>query len=226
MIGIGGVGSWTAEALARTGVGVLTLIDLDEICVTNTNRQIHALTDTVGHSKIGTMAQRIHGINPECVVHEEHDFLTPDNAPTLLDRPYDVIIDAIDSAKHKCALLATARSLHRKVVTVGGAGGRRDPSQWAIADLNKTQNDALLYRVRKNLRQQYGFPRGNKPWGIPCVFTTELPVFPTQDGETCGHTKPEAPLRLDCSEGYGASTPVTGTAGFLAAAAAINVLLE
>ena len=220
------MGSWTAEALARTGVGALTLIDLDEICVTNTNRQIHALTDTVGHSKIATMAHRIHGINPECVVHEEHDFLTPDNAPTLLGRPFDVIIDAIDSAKHKCALLATARSLHRKVVTVGGAGGRRDPSQWAIADLNKTQNDALLYRVRKNLRQQYGFPRGNKPWGIPCVFTTELPVFPTQDGETCGHTKPEAPLRLDCSEGYGASTPVTGTAGFLAAAAAINVLLE
>ena len=136
-----------------------------------------------------------------------------------------MVIDAIDSAKHKCVLLAAAREIGRSVVTVGGAGGRKDPSRWTVCDLNRTKNDALLFRVRKVLRQDHEFPRGSKPWGIPCVYTTELPVFPTSDGETCSHTKPDAPLRLDCSEGYGASTAVTGTAGFLAASTSIDLLL-
>ena len=225
IIGVGGVGSWTAEALARTGVGAITLVDLDDICVSNTNRQIHALTSTLGQSKIHAMAERIMDIHPHCQVHQELDFLTPENARRILSQPFDVIIDAIDSAKHKCAILSTTRDLAKQLVTVGGAGGRRDPTQWTVSDLNRTQNDALLLRVRKTLRQKFGFPRGATPWGIPCVHTTEAPIYPTPDGDIGAIRRPDSPLRLDCSEGYGASTAVTGTAGFLAASTAIDVLL-
>ena len=219
------MGSWTAEALARSGVETLTLIDLDDICVSNMNRQIHTLASTVGQPKIDAMRQRIQQINPECTVHCVFDFLTTDNAESLLAHGYDVVVDAIDSAKHKCAILSAARTISLPVVTVGGAGGRRDPSAWSIADLNRTKNDALLYRFARTSVSNMASRGATSLGGISCVYTTELPVFPTPDGETCGNTKPESPLRLDCSEGYGASTAVTGTAGFLAASAAIDVLL-
>ena len=226
VVGIGGVGSWVVEALARSGVGEITLVDMDEICVTNVNRQIHALDTTVGMSKTRVMAERVHQIHPQCTVHDEMTFLTKDNAQEILQRPFDLVIDAIDSNRHKCVLISQCQILKRSVLTIGGAGGRRDPSQLITADLNRTKNDALLFSVRKRLRQEYAFPRGKQKWGIPCVYSTEMPVFPTADGETCDHTRPSSPMRLDCAEGYGSASFVTGSMAFMAVSVAIEMLLE
>ena len=146
VIGIGGVGSWAAEALARSGIGELTLIDMDDVCVTNINRQIHAMTGTVGQSKIEVMAERIKLINPECKVNLIDDFITPDNIREYIDGRFDYILDAIDSMKPKAALLAYCKSNKFKVITTGGAGGQIDPTQIQITDLTKT----IQTRWRRN----------------------------------------------------------------------------
>lgn len=143
VIGIGGVGSWAVEALARTGIGELTLIDMDDVCVTNINRQIHAMTGTIGKSKIEVMAERVKLINPECKVNLVDDFITPDNQHLYLNKSFDYVLDAIDSLKAKASLLAYCRSNKIKVITVGGAGGQTDPTQITVADLTKTIQDPL-----------------------------------------------------------------------------------
>lgn len=224
VIGVGGVGSWTVEALARSGVGRLTLIDLDDVCVTNTNRQLHALDGAVGRPKVAVMAERVGRINPGCQVRAWDEFFTPSTAEEILAEGYDYVVDAIDQAHNKVLMIARCRALGIPVVTVGAAGGKRDPGQVRIADLTETTGDRLLRRVRKELRQKHGFPRGTRRWKLPCVFSTEAAMYPTADGSVCDTPDPEVSLRLDCSSGFGTATFVTGTFGFMAASVVVSAL--
>ncbi|WP_333606935.1 tRNA cyclic N6-threonylcarbamoyladenosine(37) synthase TcdA [Arsukibacterium sp.] len=231
VIGIGGVGSWVAEALARSGIGQLTLIDLDDVCISNINRQLHALTDTIGQDKVAVMASRIQAINPECQVHQIADFIAIDNLAQFITPDLDYVVDAIDSIKAKVALLAFCKRHKIKVISTGGAGGQTDPTQIQIADLTQTVNDPLLAKVRNCLRRDYNFSRNPKRrFGIDCVYSTEQLKYPQPDGSVC-QQKPavsaedEAPgsMRLDCSGGFGATMVVTASFGL---AAASRVLLK
>ena len=179
VIGIGGVGSWAVEALARSGIGKITMIDMDDICVTNINRQIHALTSTVATLKTEAMKTRIAEINPECQVEIIDDFISPDNLADYLNRGYDYVIDAIDSVKTKAALIAYCKRNKIRLITTGGAGGQTDPSQIQIADLSKTIQDPLASKVRSLLRKEYHFSQNPKrKFGVDCVFSTQPLIFP------------------------------------------------
>lgn len=225
VVGIGGVGSWTAEALARTGVGRLTLIDMDEVCLTNTNRQIHALTGTVGRAKVDAMADRVRLIHPGCEVRPVATFFTPRTADALLEPRFDCVIDAFDHPRNKALLISRCRAAGVGVVTVGGAGGRKNPAAVTRGDLTESIQDGLLRRVRKLLRREHAF--GNGPWGIPAVFSAERGEGPEacEIDEDLPQDAPPASLRIDCATGYGTAAFVTGTFGFIAAAAAIDLLL-
>jgi tRNA A37 threonylcarbamoyladenosine dehydratase len=228
VIGIGGVGSWAAEALARNGVGEITLIDLDDICVTNINRQIHALTTTVGLSKVDVMAERIKEINPECKINVIEDFVTPDNLQTLLLATYDYVIDAIDSVNVKTKIIAYCKRNKLPIITIGGAGGQTDPTQIQICDLSQTYQDPLLAKVRNQLRREHSFSRNVKRrFSIDAVFSTEQLMYPSDDGSVC-HQKPDkdGAMKLDCSGGFGATTHVTATFAFFAVSRSIKKLLN
>ncbi len=225
VIGIGGVGSWAAEALARCGVGQLTLIDLDHIAESNTNRQIHALEGAYGCAKVNAMATRIHAINPACNVGEIDDFITPENVAKLLP-VCDFIVDAIDDMRAKAALLAYCRAYQIPVVTTAAAGGRRDPTRIQVADLARTEHDPLAARLRAQLRKEYDFPRGAKQhFGIECVFSTE-PIVRPQNPEACtvDLASPSTLQGLNCA-GYGSSVMVTASFGMVAAARVLEHLL-
>ncbi len=228
VIGIGGVGSWAAEALARSGVGCIILMDLDDLCITNTNRQIHATADTVGRSKTQVMAERIHAINPEAEVICLDCFYTEKNAPKLQECGPDVIIDAIDSMGPKAHLIAACYRSKQPLVTCGGAGGRIDPTRIEIDDLSRTKGDPLLSSLRYKLKKEYGLPLGEKArkLKIPCVFSQETPVYPTCDGGTSCMRDPDFHGRMGCDAGFGSITHITGAFGFFAAAAAIKLLLN
>ncbi len=220
VIGIGGVGSWIVEALVRSGVGNLTLVDLDDVCESNINRQIHALDGSIGSAKTEVMAERCRLVNPECKVTPVHSFFTAKNADALLDQPFDYVIDAIDSAKHKAAIIVGCRQRKVPVLTIGGAGGRVDPTRIEIADLARSYNDPLLQRVRKLLRQEYGFPRERRrKFKVECVFSPEDARYP----ETCDTTESRS-SRLDCASGYGAAAHLTGAFGFFATSAVLRSL--
>jgi len=216
VVGLGGVGSWTVEALARTGVGQFTLVDLDDLCLTNTNRQIHATSETIGQSKAAALAARVTLINPEARCEIQPCFYSEKNAEDLLASHPDVVVDAIDSVRQKCHLLATCREKNIPVIASGGAGGRIDASQIRIDDLSKTHGDALLLSVRKRLRSEYRFPKAEKKarkFKIPAVFSPEQPKFPTCDGGTSIERPEEMPGGLKCDSGYGAATHLTATFG-------------
>ncbi len=218
VIGIGGVGSWAVEALARSGVGALTLVDLDDICVTNVNRQLHAVEGEIGRAKIDAMARRVTAINPECAVQPTHAFFTETSAPEILRPRFDYVVDAIDSPSRKSLLIASCRERGTPVFVVGGAGGRTDPAALKVADLAFSTHDRLLTAVRSQLRSDYGFPRGEKKrFGVDCVYSTEPVVYPRTDGTVCEQPEPGSNLRLDCESGYGTACFVTGTFGFIAA---------
>ena len=218
VVGIGGVGSWAAEALARTGIGAITLIDMDDVCVTNTNRQIHALRDTVGQAKGEVMAERIRLINPECRVNVVDDFVTVDNVAQLLDQNFSYVIDAIDSVRPKAALIAFCRRNKIPLVTTGGAGGQIDPTQIQVADLAKTIQDPLAAKLRERLKSDFGVVKNSKgKLGVDCVFSTEALVYPQADGSVCAaKSSAEGPKRMDCASGFGAATMVTASFGFVA----------
>lgn len=221
VIGIGGVGSWVVEALARSGIGELTLIDMDDICVTNINRQLPALTQTIGQLKTEVMQQRVQQINPQCKVHIIDDFLSQDNLSDYLDTGFSYVIDAIDNVKTKAALLAYCKRHKMKVITVGGAGGQTDPRQIQIADLSKTIQDPLLAKVRSVLRKEYHFSQNPKrKFGIDAVFSTQPLIFPQLTG-AC-----ETSASMNCANGFGAATMVTATFGFFAVARVIEKLLQ
>lgn len=224
VIGIGGVGSWAVEALARTGVGAITLIDDDSIEPGNVNRQIHALTSQLGRPKVLAMTERVLEINPDCRCEPIRDFLTERTLDAYLDRGYDAVIDAIDSISVKAALIAWCRQHKLPLVTTGGAGGRRDPTAVRVADLSRTTHDPLASKVRRRLREQYGFPRDPKRrFQVDCVYSLEQPVYPGADG-CVSHTKPGlSGVSLDCRLGYGAASFVTATFGFTAVSRVIEL---
>lgn len=227
VIGIGGVGSWVAEALARTAIGKITLIDLDDICITNTNRQIHALDGNIGRSKVEAMAERMKLINPECQVNEVEDFITRDNIPELITDEFDYVVDAIDSVKEKAALIAHCNRRKIPIVTIGGAGGQTDPTRVDVADLSKTSQDPLAAKVRSFLRRHYGFSKSGRRFAVECVYSSEQLVYPQPDGSVCQQkSMTDGNTRLDCAGGFGAATCVTATFGFVAVSRVLKKLVE
>ncbi|MDR2189035.1 MAG: tRNA threonylcarbamoyladenosine dehydratase [Azonexus sp.] len=181
VVGIGGVGSWCAEALARTGIGRLTLIDLDMLAESNANRQIHALDDLWGKAKVEAMKERIAAINPACRVACVEDWITPENVGNYLAGDYSVVIDAIDQARAKVAMIAHCQRRGVAIVVAGAAGGQVDPTRIKLADLSQTIQDPLLAKVRAQLRRDHGFPRGGKKFGVSAVFSTEPLRYPIAD---------------------------------------------
>jgi len=227
VIGIGGVGSWAAESLARSGVGEITLIDHDDIAISNINRQIHSLSATLEQSKVDAMAQRIRQINPECKLNIIDDFITDSNCQKYLERNYDYVIDAIDSIKFKCAIIYYCKRNKIPIITTGGAGGLTDPTRIEVTDLAKTWNDPLAAKVRSQLRYQYGYTKNPKrSFGIKCVYSTEQQRYPDADGSV-DFAKPGVKgAHLDCASGFGSVTHITATFGFVAAARAIEALIK
>ena len=226
VVGIGGVGSWAAEALARSGVGTIILMDMDDLCITNTNRQIHALGDNYGRAKVEAMGERLRSINPAVQVVEQFSFYTVSHPERLFETQPDVVIDAIDSMRPKTHLIAECRQRNIPVVTCGGAGGRIDASAVRLADLSRTCGDNMLSQLRKNLRKDYNFPLHDKcpEIGIPCVYSAEKPRFPRCDGSVSCEREPGQKGGIGCASGFGSATHVTGTFGFLMAGAALNII--
>jgi len=234
VVGLGGVGSWAAEALARSGIGELTLIDADEVCVSNVNRQSHALEGQFGRPKVAVLAARLRAIDPKLRVHALVEFVTLKNLPQLLGRdespPYDAVIDACDALRVKVAMIAFCRRRKIPVVVSGSAGGRRDPTLITARDLSKTEHDVLLGLVRKKLREDYGWTRNPKRYfGVQAVFSRENVNYPQPDGSVCKTRPPgdaEGALKLDCGGGLGAAMQVTASFGMVAAARTIEKLLS
>lgn len=228
VIGIGGVGSWAVEALARSGIGAITLFDLDDICVSNINRQIHALQGTVGQMKVDSMARRLLEINPEIKVSPCHTFVTPGNVDKLITSEFDFVFDATDSVKAKTALIAHCVRHKIKIISSGGAGGQIDPGKITIADLSRTEQDPLLAKVRNNLRRLHGFSRNPKrKFRVDCIYSTEQLVYDQGDGTVC-QTKPDGngPAKLDCASGFGAVTHITATFGLMATSLILKKLSQ
>jgi tRNA threonylcarbamoyladenosine dehydratase len=227
VIGIGGVGSWAAEALARSGVGRLTLIDLDHVAESNINRQIHALDGTLGQAKVAAMKDRIAAINPGCEVICIEEFITPENVAALLPA-CDGVVDAIDQVRAKAALIAHCRQLGVAVVTTGGAGGRTDPGCIRVEDLSRTTQDALASKVRARLRKEHGFPRDpKKKFGVACVYSDQ-PIQRPLATAACDLDEAPAshgPQGLNCA-GYGSSVMITASFGFAAAARVLAGILD
>jgi tRNA A37 threonylcarbamoyladenosine dehydratase len=224
VIGVGGVGSWIVEALARSAVGQLTLIDLDNVAESNINRQIQALTDTIGQPKIEALRDRIAQINPFCKVSLVEDFIEPDNIAQMIGaNKFDYVVDAIDSVKAKAALIAYCRDHALPLVTIGGAGGQLDPTKIEVRDLGRTEQEPLLKKVRKLLRAQYGFSRGEKQkYGIDAVFSMEPLRYPeAEDACEIGASV----TGLNCA-GFGSSMVVTASFGMIAAAHILRKLAE
>lgn len=225
VVGIGGVGSWAAEALARSGVGIITLIDLDDIAVSNTNRQVHALDGQFERPKVQVMAERIRAINPACVVHAIEEFVSRENLRALVTREMHFVIDAIDVAGTKAALIYHCKREKIPVITTGAAGGQIDPTQIRVVDLNRTQNDPLAAKVRSILRRHYGWSRNTKRhYAVPCVYSLEQLRYPTVAGGVSCEKDPEGVKSLDCDSGFGACMTVTATFGLVAVARALDRL--
>ncbi len=226
VVGIGGVGSWAAEALARSGVGSIVLLDMDELCITNTNRQIHALGQEYGRAKVEVMAERLRLINPSIEVLPIMAFYTAKHPEYLFDTRPNVVVDAIDSMRPKAHLIAECRRRKVPVVTCGGAGGRVNASCITVADLARTCGDNMLSQLRKNLRRDYDFPLYDRcpELGIPCVYSPEKPRFPRCDGSVSCEREPHQKGGIGCANGFGSATHITGTFGFMAAGAALQIL--
>ncbi|MGV3653176.1 MAG: tRNA cyclic N6-threonylcarbamoyladenosine(37) synthase TcdA [Noviherbaspirillum sp.] len=219
VVGVGGVGSWAVEALARSAIGRITMIDLDNVAESNINRQIQALSATLGKAKVSALAERIAQINPYCQVTEVEDFVTEDNLAAMIgaDR-FDYVIDAIDNVRAKTALIAYCREHRLPLITIGSAGGQTDPTRIEIRDLARTEQEPLLAKVRKRLRSAHGFPRGEKSkFGIDAVFSTEPVRMP--EGAACA----TGAGGLNCA-GYGSAMVVTASFGMAAAAQVLQGL--
>jgi len=230
VVGLGGVGSWAVEAFARTGIGHLALIDADDLCVSNTNRQLPAIAGQYGRGKAEAIAERCRAINPAIVAEPIASFLTPANLDDLLDRNYDLVLDACDSFRAKVEAIAWCRRRKQPIITVGSAGGRTDPTQVRVRDLSRTEHDAMLSLVRKKLRGEFNFPKNaDRYFGVPAVYSLENVKYPQADGTVCG-LRPklgaDAGLKLDCGAGLGAAMHVTGAFAFAAVGKALELLLK
>ncbi len=230
VVGIGGVGSWAAEALARNAVGQITLIDLDNVAESNVNRQIHALNGNFGKAKVTAMHERLMMINPAGTVREIEDFITADNVASLLNGDCDVVIDCTDDTKAKIALANYCRLRKLPLIMSGSAGGRLDATRIQVADLAMVTGDRLLAKVRNQLRRDYGFPKAQSAtlkqskksamFNVQCVYSDELTIKPTAVCET----ETNSITGLNCA-GYGSSVSITASFGFIAAQLAVNQLL-
>lgn len=214
VIGVGGVGSWAAEVLARSGVAELTLVDLDHVAESNINRQVQALGATLGMAKVRALAQRFADIHPGCRVHEVEEFASAENWPALLPQPVDVVIDACDQLRAKLAMAAWSLATRSPLVVVGAAGGKRRAQAVEVADLAEATHDPLLASLRQRLRQQHGAARKGAI-GVRCVFSREPVAMPALD-EAC-----DVEANLNC-HGYGSTVSVTATFGMVAAQVALE----
>jgi len=239
--GLGGVGSWTVEALVRCGVGALTLIDLDHIAESNVNRQIHALTSTLGQSKVDAMAERVLEINPECRLTRIDDFVSPENVAEVLPGPYTVIIDCTDQADAKIAMILHARALGVPMLLCGGAGGKTDPLALRAGDLSAAVNDALLAKLRNKLRREHGFPRASDQngkalkrvpkMGVHALWFDQPAILPDAwtrpvegEDDLGAAAQSPAPQGLSCA-GYGSVVTVTAAMGMAAANEALRMAI-
>ncbi len=239
--GLGGVGSWTVEALVRCGVGALTLIDLDHIAESNVNRQIHALTSTLGQSKVDAMAERVLEINPECRLTRIDDFVSPENVAEVLPGPYTVIIDCTDQADAKIAMILHARALGVPMLLCGGAGGKTDPLALRAGDLSAAVNDALLAKLRNKLRREHGFPRASDQngkalkrvpkMGVHALWFDQPAILPDAwtrpiegEDDMGAAAQSPAPQGLSCA-GYGSVVTVTAAMGMAAANEALRMAI-
>ncbi|MGV8922153.1 MAG: tRNA threonylcarbamoyladenosine dehydratase [Thermomonas sp.] len=230
VIGIGGVGSWAVEALARSGIGKLTLVDADDLCVSNTNRQLPALEGQYGRTKVEAMAERCRAINPDITLDLQARFLIPANLDDVLGGGFDLVLDACDSFRSKVEAIVYCRRRKQPIITVGSAGGRSDVTQVRVRDLSRTEHDAMLSLIRRKLRGEFNFPKNHdRYFGVPAVYSLENVRYPQADGSVCG-IRPkldnDASLKLDCGAGLGAATHVTGAFAFAAVGKALEVLLK
>lgn len=229
VVGVGGVGSWVVEALARSAIGGLTLIDADEVCIGNSNRQSPALAGNFGRLKVSVLAARVAGINPACVVEARPVFLTPATIPDLIDEGLDLVLDCCDAFRVKVELIAYARRRRLPLVVCGSAGGRVDATRIEVRDLSRTQQDALLSMIRRKLRGEFGFPRNpERYFGVPAVYSLENVRYPQADGSVSG-LRPAAAGdagNLDCGGGLGAAMHVTAAFAMAAVGRAIQMLLK
>lgn len=215
IVGLGGVGSWVVEALARNGIGRFTLVDMDVVVASNVNRQLAALTAEFGRSKADVLADRIRGINPRAQIRVVDDFLTRENATDILTPQPDLIMDCCDDAKAKLSLVLHARRHRNVLIVCGAAGGKTDPSRLYIEDIARCEQDPLLARLRKRLRKHHGYPQEpGKPFGIHCVYSDEPMHTPIDVCDSAG---------LNCS-GYGSAMTVTASMGLLAVSQALTLL--
>lgn len=221
IIGLGGVGTWVCESLVRSGVQNLTLVDLDDICVSNTNRQIHAHEGNFGKFKIDALHERMLSINPEVKITKHYNFFNAKNCADIFSQKFCVVIDAMDSVKDKCFLFDYCFKNNITVVSAGGAGGKKDPTQIEVCELEKTKNDMLFKGVRKKLRQEYRYPIGRGRAKVTCVYSKEL----GQAFEVCDLDESQTGS-LDCEGALGSVVHITGIFGFLLANAAIDKIIS
>ena len=233
VFGLGGVGGYAAEALCRSGVGRIRIVDFDDVCVTNTNRQLHALKGNIGKPKSSLMADRLRLINPMAEIDDRKLFYQAETSEELLDGSPDFVVDAIDQFTAKCHLIAECQKRGIPMVSSMGAAGRMDPTRVQIADLNKTHHDKMALNVRKILREKYAFPRGRAAWNIPAVFSDETMTLPKELAYDAG-----TGFQCVCPQGQnglltcdrraridGSASFVTGTFGMVAASVAVQTLL-
>lgn len=228
VLGIGGVGSWCAEALARSGVGEITLVDLDEVCVSNTNRQLHTTSDTIGMQKTAVMADRLMAINPNILVNTVEAFVDRNDVGAHIPDNTTYVIDAIDHAKTKAPLLAYLRKVKIPAITIGSSGGKRDPRLITSCDLRDTIQDTLLARVRSELKDNHRFSRNLKTkFRIEAVYSPEPMTYPDgKGGTTAKRPHGDEIAGLDCSSGFGSITMVTASFGFVAVSRALESIAE
>jgi tRNA A37 threonylcarbamoyladenosine dehydratase len=239
VIGIGGVGSWAVESLARSAIGRITMIDMDIVSESNINRQLLATTASIGQDKVLVMQERIAQINPDCVVNSIDDFITRDNLGDYLTKEFDFVIDCIDDFRIKAALINHCKRDKINLIAIGGAGGQTDPAKIKQCDLSKTQHDVLLARTRKLLRQDYAFARNPKrSMGVPCVYSDEQLLYPDGGGGLTSQKPKLKPISeqvaqggadlpsnaLNCSGGLGSISHLTGSFAFHATAFVLRKL--
>lgn len=230
VVGVGGVGSWAIEALARSGIGHLTLIDADDLCLSNTNRQLPALEGQYGRNKAVVLAERCATINPLLVVDAVQAFVTSSSLEEHLGGGFDLVFDACDSFRSKVEMIAWCRRRKQPIIAVGSAGGRTDPTLVRVRDLSRTEHDAMLALIRRKLRGEFNFPKSaQRYFGVPAVYSLENVRYPQADGSVSGlrpKLGPDSALNLDCGTGLGAATHITGTFAFAAVGKALELLLK